>query len=65
MAVITDPLALATHGVIKTGGTTDPLGLASFGVIVVDAGTPPVSGETEGRRRRTYFTYLGRGRLGR
>ncbi len=36
MAVITDPLALATRGVIKTGGKTDPLGLATFGVIVVD-----------------------------
>lgn len=65
MAIITDPLALATRGIIKTGGTTDPLGVATFGVIVVDEGTPPVGGDTQGRRRRTYFTYLGRGRLGR
>lgn len=64
MAIKTDPLALATRGIIKEGGTTDPLGVASFGVVVL-TGAPPVGGETEGRRRRTYFTYLGRGRLGR
>ena len=64
MAIKTDPLALATHGVIKTGGTTDPLGLATFGVIVVDDGVPPAPGTT-GRKRRTYFTMIGRTRLGR
>ena len=65
MAIKTDPLAMATHGVIKTGGATDPLGLASFGLIVVDGGAPPGGGDTDGRKRRTYFTMIGRSRLGR
>lgn len=52
MAAITDPLALATWGIIKTGGTTDPLGLATFGVLVVDGAPPAAGGVTRTRRTR-------------
>lgn len=60
MAVITDPLALATKGIIKTGGTTDPLGVATFGVIVVSGGATPTPLLVA--RRTPLLTYIGRQR---
>lgn len=57
MAVKTDPLALATHGVVKTGGATDPLGLASFGQLVVDG---IVALATELARRTQLMTLMSR-----
>ena len=62
MAFQVDPLALATHGVVKFSGSTDDLGLATFGVVVKDGAGPQPDPLVPHVRRTQLLSFLGRQR---